>query len=72
MIARISIEEVARRLAIGERAVYAMLEQGILPGIRVGRRWLITRRAFERWEETCGMPPATAAPAALDLPAARM
>ena len=52
---RLSIPEIARRLAIGERAVYAMLEQGILPGIRLGRRWIVTRHAFESWEKTCGM-----------------
>ena len=52
---RLSIPEIARRLAIGERAVYAMLDQGILPGIRLGRRWIVTRHAFESWEKTCGM-----------------
>jgi hypothetical protein len=34
--------------------VYAMLEQGVLPGVRVGRRWLITRHSYEAWERTCG------------------
>jgi excisionase family DNA binding protein len=53
---RMSIPEIAERLAIGERAVYAMLEQRLLPGIRLGRRWLVTRRAYETWERTCGMP----------------
>jgi excisionase family DNA binding protein len=55
MKVRMSAEEVAGRLHIGRRAVYAMLEQGILPGIRLGRRWLITRYAYEQWEQTCGM-----------------
>jgi hypothetical protein len=32
-----------------------MLEQGLLPGIRLGRRWIVTRSAFEAWEKTCGM-----------------
>ena len=50
-----SILEIARRLNIGRQAVYAMLEQGLLPGIRLGRRWLVTRYAFESWERTCGM-----------------
>jgi hypothetical protein len=31
-----------------------MLEQGLLPGIRLGRRWIVTRHAFEAWEKTCG------------------
>ena len=52
---RMSVEEIARHLNIGRRAVYTMLEQGILPGIRLGQRWLITRHAYEQWERTCGM-----------------
>ena len=53
---RMSIPEIARRLAIGRIAVYAMLERGIIPAIRLGRRWIVTRHAFENWERTCGMP----------------
>jgi excisionase family DNA binding protein len=56
MSARIAIPEIARRLDIGRLAVYSMLEQGLLPGIRIGRRWLVTRNAYEQWERTCGMP----------------
>jgi len=52
--ARMTVEEIARRLDIGRLAVYAMLEQRLLPGIRLGRRWIITRAAFEAWEKTCG------------------
>lgn len=51
---RMSVEEIARRLDVGRLAVYAMLDQGILPGIRLGRRWIITRHAYEEWERTCG------------------
>ena len=53
---RISVLEIARRLNIGRMAVYAMLEQGIIPGVHLGRRWIVTRHAFENWERTCGMP----------------
>lgn len=60
---RLSIPDIATRLAIGERAVYAMLDQGILPGIRLGRRWIVTRYAYEHWEQTCG----TRTPAVADL-----
>ncbi len=52
---RISVPEIARRLDVGRQAVYAMLEQGIIPGIRLGRRWIITRHAYEAWERTCGI-----------------
>ena len=52
---RISVPEIAQRLEIGRVAVYSLLEQGSLPGIRLGRRWIITRHAYEQWERTCGM-----------------
>jgi excisionase family DNA binding protein len=52
---RISVPEIAQRLDIGRLTVYSMLEQGIMPGIRLGRRWIITRHAYEQWERTCGM-----------------
>jgi len=55
MSTRLTVDEITERLKIGRRAVYAMLEDGILPGIRVGNRWLITRYAYEQWERTCGM-----------------
>jgi excisionase family DNA binding protein len=50
-----TVEEIARRLEIGRVAVYAMLEQGIIPAVRLGRRWIVTRHAFENWERTCGI-----------------
>jgi excisionase family DNA binding protein len=50
-----SVQEVAARLSIGRLAVYAMLEQRIIPAVRIGRRWIITRYAYEQWERTCGM-----------------
>ena len=51
---RISVPEIARRLNIGRMAVYSMLEQGIIPAVRLGRRWIITRHAYLAWERTCG------------------
>ena len=52
---RITVPEIASRLSIGRVAVYGMLEHGIIPAIRVGRRWIVTRYAYERWERTCGL-----------------
>jgi len=57
MPARITVPEIAQRLHIGRLAVYAMLEQRIIPAIRLGRRWIITRHAYDLWECTCGMRP---------------
>jgi len=52
--ARMTVEEIANHLDIGRLAVYSMLERGLLPGIRLGRRWIVTRAAFEAWEKSCG------------------
>ena len=52
---RITVPEIARRLNIGRQAVYAMLKQGVIPGLRIGRRWIVTRHAYETFEHTCGM-----------------
>ena len=54
---RMSVPEIARRLQIGRVAVYSMLEEGTMPGIRLGRRWIITRHAYEQWERPGGMQP---------------
>jgi len=59
---RISVPEIAQRLGIGRMAVYKMLEQGIIPGIRLGRRWIITRHAYLEWERTCGCQSGTGLP----------
>ena len=56
---RISVLEIAKRLKIGRLAVYSMLEQGIIPGLRIGRRWIVTRQAYLTWESTCGLRPNT-------------
>lgn len=64
---RISVPEIARRLDIGRLAVYAMLDRGIMPGIRLGRRWIITRHAYQQWEHTCGMRSGTGLPVAPEV-----
>ena len=52
---RMPVPEIAQRLGIGRIAVYTMLERGIIPGIRIGRRWIVTQAAYEQWERTCGL-----------------
>jgi excisionase family DNA binding protein len=48
--ARITIPEIAQRLAIGPQSVYRLLEQGVIPGIRLGHRWIVGRYAYTAWE----------------------
>ena len=54
---RISVREIADRLGIGKVAVYGMLEHGIIPGVHFGHRWIVTRHAYQNWENTCGQCP---------------
>lgn len=58
--ARIQVPEICERLALGERAVYGLLEAKIIPSIRVGKRWVIARYAYEQWEKTFGQHNASA------------
>lgn len=51
---RIRVDAIAKRLEIGRMSVYRLLEEGVIPGVRVGRSWLVTLPAFEEWEKTCG------------------
>jgi excisionase family DNA binding protein len=60
--ARMTVPEIARRLDIGRLAVYDMLEQGIIPAIRLRRRWIITRHAYDQWERSCGVRGETGLP----------
>ena len=52
---RITVPEIARRLNVGRLSVYAMLNHRIIPAIRMGRRWIVTRQAYDQWERTCGV-----------------
>lgn len=54
---RMRIPEIASRLNVCRDTVYSMLEAGQLPGLRIGRRWLVTRPAYEAREKTCGGRP---------------
>jgi excisionase family DNA binding protein len=56
----IQVPEIAKRLGVGRLKVYAMLEAGVIPGIKFGRKWIVTRYAYEQWERTCGVQPAPA------------
>jgi excisionase family DNA binding protein len=52
--ARITVEEISRRLGISVKAVYALLERNEIPAIRLGRRWIISKHAYQVWEQTFG------------------
>jgi excisionase family DNA binding protein len=51
----ICVAEICERLGIGEHQVYQMLKDNIIPNIRYGRRYIVSRAAFERWEQSIGV-----------------
>lgn len=53
----ITVKEAARRLGIGINQAYEACERGDLPNIRIGKRWLIPRVAFEAWLADCASAP---------------
>ena len=50
----ITVPEIAVRLGLGEDMVYEMLDANEIPHIRHGRRYIVSRAAFARWEQTLG------------------
>lgn len=45
----ISASEAATRIGISKAKTLEMLAFGELPGMRIGRNWLISERALEEW-----------------------
>jgi excisionase family DNA binding protein len=50
----ITIPEIAARLDVCEETVYDLCKRRIIPSIRPGRRFIISRTAYEKWEATIG------------------
>ena len=53
----ITVPEISERLGICEETVYDMLRQHEIPNLRHGRRFIVSRAAFEHWEATIGEAP---------------
>lgn len=70
----ITIPEISERLGICEETVYDMLRGKTIPNIRYGRRFIISRVAYERWEATIGeatSPSVTKEPRSIEASADR-
>ena len=50
----ITIPEIAERLDVCEETVYDLCKRHIIPSIRPGRRFIISRTAYEKWEASIG------------------
>lgn len=64
-----TVREISERLGICEETVYDMLRSRTIPNLRYGRRFIISRSAYEKWEASIGeATPATIAPASTTTP----
>jgi excisionase family DNA binding protein len=42
-------DEVSAELHVSAEVVRQWIRQGKIPAVRIGKRWLVRREAFERW-----------------------
>lgn len=54
----LTVEEAAKFLRISRNSAYLAVKKGELPSIRIGRRLLVPRAAFERMLDQAGEPEA--------------
>lgn len=51
---RVTVTEICHDLQLGRQRVYQLLQANVIPNIRTGRTWLVTRHAYQQWKQTCG------------------
>ena len=56
----LTVEEAARALGINRNSAYDAVRNGELPAIRIGRRLLVPKAAFEKLLTTVGQKPGAA------------
>ena len=49
-----SVDELAKELRISRQAAYTALHRGVIPSIRIGKRFVLPRAAIAEWLRTAG------------------
>ena len=49
-----SVDELAKEIGISRQAAYAALHRGVIPSIRIGKRFILPRSAIAEWLRTAG------------------
>jgi excisionase family DNA binding protein len=47
-------EELGDMLGVSRASIYAGLRSGVIPSIRIGKRYIIARSAIDEWLRTAG------------------
>jgi excisionase family DNA binding protein len=45
----LTVVDLAQELEVGLAVAYALVRQGTIPSRRIGRKYVISRRQYERW-----------------------
>ena len=56
MVKTITVADMALELGVGQRKIYAMLRENLIPHIRAGALYLVSRAAWDLWLSTLGIP----------------
>ena len=56
-----SINELSATIRLSRAKTYEALRSGIIPSIRIGKRFIVPREAVRKWLESCGEPKVAAA-----------
>lgn len=51
----LTVVEVGRLLGVSRPKLMQLLRDGVVPNVKHGRKYIITRQAFERWQGECGL-----------------
>ena len=54
MVKTITVADMALELGVGQRKIYAMLRENLIPHIRAGALYLVSRAAWDLWLSTLG------------------
>ena len=49
-----SVDELAREIGISRHAAYSALRSGVIPNIKIGKRFVLPRAAIAEWLRTAG------------------
>ena len=48
-----TVTEVACLLSLSRGGTYELVRQGVIPAVRLGRRWVIPKTRFHAWLDEC-------------------
>ena len=48
-----TVDEVAVLLDLSRGNAYRYVREGVIPAKRIGRRWMVPRKSFHAWLESC-------------------